>query len=85
MVSSSEYLHWTTSHMDQPDVENLVEERVRSSLGVHKAELLKDIESIFEKISGNSNVSQLNKISEVMSTGEKFKRKSNEEQFRHNS
>ena len=27
----------------------------------------------------------MNKISEVLTTGEKFKRNSNEEQFRHNS
>ena len=47
--------------------------------------MLRDIESIVEKISGTSNVAQLNKLSTLVNGGEKFKRKSNEEQFKYNS
>ena len=40
---------------------------------------------MFEKISGNTNLVQLNKLSCMVNVGEKFKRKSNEEQFEYNS
>ena len=39
---------------------------------------------MFEKISGNTNLVQLNKLC-MVNGGEKFKRKSNEEQFNYNS
>lgn len=70
--------------MEQADVESLLDERLRSSLTSHRAEMLRDIEGIVEKISGNSNVAQISKISNLVS-GEKFKRKSNEEQFKFNA
>lgn len=66
-------------------MQNLVEEKVNSSLKTHKEEMLQEIGTLFEKISGNSNISQLNKISSIVTAGEKFKRKNNEEQFKYNS
>ena len=45
--------------MELHDVERLVDDRVRS----HKADTLKEIGDMFEKISGNSNLAQLNKLS----------------------
>ena len=92
VVSSSESLQRTTSRysgaMSEPPhhaVEEMVDERVRSSLAAHKAEMLQDIEKLLCKISGRDNDAQLCKISDMLSSGEKFKRKSNEEQFRYNS
>ena len=75
----------TSSAMDVDEVQQLINERVDSSLRSHRQEMLSDIEKIVEKISGSSNVSQLNKLSTLVNGGEKFKRKSNEEQFRYNS
>ena len=49
----------------------------------HKADMLKEIGSLFEKMSGSSNLVQLNKLSSMVNGGDKFKRKSNEEQYRH--
>ena len=39
---------------------------------------------MMEKINGSSSVSQLNKLSTLVNGAEKFKRKSNEEQFKYN-
>ena len=66
-------------------MQNLVQEKVNSSLKTHKEEMLQEIGTRFEKISGSSNISQLNKISSIVTAGGKFKRKSNEEQFKYNS
>ena len=66
-------------------MQNLVQEKVNSSLKTHKEEMLQEIGTLFEKTSGSSNISQLNKISSIVTAGEKFKRKSNEEQFKYNS
>ena len=84
-VSSSEFVNLTTSFtMEAEDVQNLVQEKVNSSLKTHKEEMLQEIGTLFEKISGSSNISQLNRISSIVTAGEKFKRKSNE-QFKYNS
>ena len=71
--------------MEMHDVERLVDDKVGSSLRSHKEDMLKEIGNMFEKISGNTNLVQLNKLSCMVNGGEKFKRKSNEEQFKYNS
>ena len=71
--------------MEVNEVEQMISDKVDSSLRGHRQEMLRDIESIVEKISGTSNVAQLNKLSTLVNGGEKFKRKSNEEQFKYNS
>ena len=71
--------------MEANEVEQMISDKVDSSLRGHRQEMLRDIESIVEKISGTSNVAQLNKLSTLVNGGEKFKRKSNEEQFKYNS
>ena len=70
--------------MDAQDVERMVDDKVGASLRSHK-QMLEEIGNIFEKISGSSNVIQLNKLSSIVNSGEKFKRKSNKEQFKYNS
>ena len=71
--------------MELHDVERLVDDKVGASLRSHKEDMLKEIGNMFEKISGNTNLVQLNKLSCMVNGGEKFKRKSNEEQFKYNS
>ena len=71
--------------MELHDVERLVDDKVGASLQSHKEDMLKEIGNMFEKISGNTNLVQLNKLSCMMNGVEKFKRKSNEEQFKYNS
>ena len=71
--------------MEANEVEQMISNMVDSSLPRHRQEMLRAIESIVEKISGSSNVAQLNKLSTLVNRGEKFKRKSNEEQFKYNS
>ena len=66
-------------------VERLMDGKVVASLRSHKADMLKEIGNTFEKISGNSNLVQLNKFSCMVNGGEKFKRKSNKEQYKYNS
>ena len=69
--------------MEANAVEQMISDKVDSSLLGHRQEMLRDIESIVEKISDSSNVAQLNKLSTLVNGGEKFKRKSNEEQFKY--
>ena len=71
--------------MELHDVERLVDHKVGASLRSHKEDMLKEIGNMFEKISGNTNLVQLNKLSCMVHGGEKFKSKSNEEQFKYNS
>ena len=71
--------------MELHDVERLVDDNVGASLRSHKEDMLKEIGNMFEKISGNTNLVQLNKFSCMVNGGEKIKRKSNEEQFKNNS
>ena len=71
--------------MDSREVETMIDDKVNASLRDHRQDMLQQIEKIVEKISGNSSVSQLNKLSTLVNCGEKFKRKSNEEQFKYNS
>lgn len=63
------------------DLDRVVEDKVKASLEEHKEDMLKEIGSLFEKISGNSS----SKFSSMMINSEKFKRKSNEEQYKHNA
>ena len=56
----------------------------RVSLQTHNAEIIASMESVFGKISWNSNCHQVSLISHIIS-GHSFKRKSNEEQFKFNS
>ena len=71
--------------MEVNEVEQMINKKVDSSLRRHRQEMLRDIAKIVEKISGSSNVTQLNNLSTLVNGGEKFKRKSNEEQFKYNS
>ena len=71
--------------MDANEVEQLIDEKMSSSLRGHRQEMLQQIQQMMEKISGSSSVSQLNKLSTLVNGAEKFKRKSNEEQFKYNS
>ena len=64
--------------MEANELEQMISDKVDSSLQGHRQEMLRDIESIGEKISGSSNVVQLNKLSTLVNVCEKFKRKSNE-------
>ena len=66
-------------------MQNLVQEKVNSSLKTHKEEMLQEIGTLSEKLSGSSNISQLNKILSIVTDGGRFNRKSNEEQFKYNS
>ena len=49
--------------MELHDVERLVDDNVGASLRSHKKDMLKEIGNMFEKISGNTNLLQLNKLS----------------------
>ena len=71
--------------MDSREVETMIDDKVNASLWDHRQDMLQQIEKIVEKMSGNSSVSQLNKLSTLVNCGEKFKRKSNEEQLKCNS
>ena len=67
------------------EVEQLTDDKMSSSLRGHRQEMLQQIQQMMEKISGSSSVSQLNKLSTLVNGAEKFKRKSNEEQFKYKS
>ena len=71
--------------MDANEVEQLIDEKMSSSLRGHRQEMLQQIQQMMEKISGSSSISQLNKLSTLVNGAENFKRKSNEEQFKYNS
>ena len=70
--------------MDSDILQAVIDERLKVSLEDHKTELLSSMERIVEKISGNSNIQQINKISSIVNGNQIFKRKSNEEQFKFN-
>ena len=59
------------------EVEQLIDDKMSSSLRGHRQEMLQQIQQMMEKISGSSSVSQLNKLSTLVNGAEKFKRKSN--------
>ena len=64
----------------------LVEEKMKAAFARQKEELLQGMGSLFDKISATSDFSQLHKLDCLLaSETPKFKRKSNEEQFRFNS
>ena len=76
--------------MDEEAVDERVTLRVREAVQESQRQLLQEMNSLFQKISdqnSNSNEQQLLKISNIVATGEapKFKRKSNEEQYKLNS
>lgn len=71
--------------MDQEAIEDLVDGRLRSVMAEHKQSMLADMETLFDKISGHSNLEQIDKISSMLTGLPKFKRKSNEFQFQHNA
>ena len=67
--------------MEVSDMEQLVETKVKEVLAGNNNELLKSIGSMIDKISSNSSGQSINASAEKPT----FKRKSNEEQFKHNS
>lgn len=75
--------------MDAEQIDELVTNKVKDAVCASQADLLKGIGDLFSQISAtqnNSNEEQLSKISSLLSSGDypKFKRKSNEEQFKQN-
>ncbi|XP_052238527.1 uncharacterized protein LOC127849815 [Dreissena polymorpha] len=66
-------------------ISEIVDEKLKSSLTEHKNAMLHDLERIVEKISSKTNVTQLTQISNIVSGIPSFKRKSSEEQFKHNA
>ena len=71
---------------DKENWEELVDRKIQRSLNSHKDDMLKEIGDLFKKISDSNNSSQLDKISNIMACEvPKFKRKSNEDQFKHNA
>ena len=76
--------------MDAEQIEQIVTDKVKSAISASQADLMKGIGYLFSQISANQNYSndaQLSKISTLLTTGDfpKFKRRSNEEQFKQNS
>ena len=76
--------------MDAEQLDEMVTSKVKDAVCASQAELLKGIGDLFSQISSSqndSNEEQLNKISSLLSSGDypKFKRKSNEEQFKQNA
>ncbi|MEW8545047.1 MAG: hypothetical protein AB2693_16100, partial [Candidatus Thiodiazotropha sp.] len=71
-------------------IEAMVTNKVKEAVNTSQTELLKAIGDLSSQISSNqssSNEEQLCKISSLISSGDipKFKRKSNEEQFKRNA
>ena len=66
-------------------ISEIVDEKLKSSLAEHKNAMLHDLERIVEKISSKTNVTELTQISNIVSGVPPFKRKSGEEQFKHNA
>ena len=76
--------------MGAEQIEQIVTDQVKSAISASQADLMKGIGDLFSQISANqnnSNDAQLSKISTLLTTGDfpKFKRRSNEEQFKQNS
>lgn len=76
--------------MDAEQVDERVTAKVTELMRENQRQLMQEMNSLMQKISdqnSNSNEEQLLKISGIIATGEtpKFKKKSNEEQFRLNS
>ncbi|XP_053401634.1 uncharacterized protein LOC128546105 [Mercenaria mercenaria] len=71
--------------MENSRIQAMIDDRMKASLEEHKTSMLTDMEKMLEKISGNSNFEQMNKISSILKGTQTFKRKSNEEQFKYNS
>ena len=71
--------------MDKDKIEDVIEDKLKSALADHQRTMMGDMERLFDKISDNSNLQQLDKISDILTGIPKFKRKTNEYQFNHNS
>ena len=76
--------------MDTESLDALVAGKVNDAMSASQTELMKGIGDLFSQISSNqnsNNEAQLSKISSLLTTGDfpKFKRKSNEEQFKQNA
>ncbi|MCG8046810.1 MAG: hypothetical protein N0E48_14445 [Candidatus Thiodiazotropha endolucinida] len=76
--------------MDEREVDERMNEKITEAVRESHTKLLAEMTSLFTKISeqhSNSNEEQLVKISSIVATGEmpKFKRRSNEEQYKLNS
>ena len=71
--------------MDKEEIEDVIEDKLKSALADHQRTMMGDMERLFDKISDNSNLQQLDKISDILTGIPKFKRKTNEYQFNHNS
>ena len=72
------------------EMEDAIQARCKTVIQESQADLLKSIGDLISQISEKQNVSnesQLAKISSIISSSDipKFKRKSNEEQFKHNA
>lgn len=72
------------------EMEDAIQAKCKAVISETQADLLKGIGDLISQISDKQNVSnenQLAKISSIISSSEipKFKRKSNEEQFKHNA
>ena len=67
-------------------MENMIDIKMKAAFKTHKEELLRDLGSLFEKISDNNYSSQLDKISSMIITDTpKFKKKSHEDQYQYNA
>ncbi|XP_045188646.2 uncharacterized protein LOC123546443 [Mercenaria mercenaria] len=71
--------------MEPQQIQDMIDTTLRTSLQEHRTSMLTDMEKVFEKISGNSNLDQMDKISSILTGMPTFKRKSNAEQYKHNS
>ena len=76
--------------MDTESLDAMVAGKVKDAMSASQTELMKGIGDLFSQISSNqnsNNEAQLSKISSLLTTGDfpKFKRKSNEEQFKQNA
>ena len=71
--------------MDKTEIEAVIEDKLRTTLADHQRTMMGNMERLVDKISENSNLKQLDKISDILTGIPKFKRKTNEYQFTHNS
>ncbi|XP_060597608.1 uncharacterized protein LOC132751470 [Ruditapes philippinarum] len=68
------------------DTHDIIKDVVKDTVEESRQSLLQEIGTMFEKISEQNNSSQFARISNLVASSQpKFKRKSNEEQFCHNS
>lgn len=70
--------------MDENTIQQMVESRVKEAVKESQGVLLEEIRTMFTKISAHSSVVNKSSVSSILEIP-KFKRKSNEEQFKQNS